>query len=198
MAWIAGPLVRAVAIGLALGLGAVACGGGDSDAADSTDERARTEDAVAESGVPESDVTEDAREADDPAPAEAPPPSGPPLLEGLAPIEVLGPPESEAGETPLFRWSPVEGASTYDLVVLSPDAPIWAWQGPETRIYMGGLEIEPPEGLSVPVIVTGSCWSVVALDAEDQLVAASEFLPVSPGESPGHSCLPGLGSDYTP
>ena len=122
-------------------------------------------------------------------------PSGLPLVEGLAAINVLGPPESGAGEVPLFRWEPVAGASRYDVGVLGPDGPLWAWQGEVTEIYLGGLPLERPPGLAGPVIEAGSCWSVIARGADGHVIAVSEFLPVSPAESVGHACVPGSGAD---
>ncbi len=122
-------------------------------------------------------------------------PSGPPLVEGIPSVDVLGPPESGAGEVPLFRWEPVAGASRYLVAVLGPDGPLWGWQGEETEIYLGGLPFERPPGIAGPVIVTGTCWSVMARDAEGHVMAVSEFLPVSPAESVGHSCVPGTGAE---
>jgi len=120
-------------------------------------------------------------------------PFGQPLLKGLPQVEVLGPPESGAGEVPVFSWESVEGAATYDLVVLGPDGPLWAWQGKETEVALGALPFERPPGMGGPVIAAGSCWSVIALNADGHVVAASDFLPVSPAESIGHICVPGSG-----
>lgn len=117
-------------------------------------------------------------------------PTGEPLIAGLSEIVVLGPPSSEAGEAPQFRWEPVAAAASYGLVVLGSDGPIWAWQGEETGVWLGGLPFERPPGVTGPVIVAGSCWSVVALDGDGHVVAASEFLAVSPNEPAGHSCSP--------
>jgi hypothetical protein len=122
-------------------------------------------------------------------------PSGPPLVEGLPTIVVLGPPESEAGEVPLFEWEPVTGAATYDVSVVGPEGPLWAWRGDETKIHLGGLPFERPPGWAGPVIAGGSCWSVIALDGEGRLMAVSEFLPVSAASSSGHTCVPGSGID---
>ena len=122
-------------------------------------------------------------------------PSGLPLVEGLAVINVLGPPESGAGEVPLFRWEPVAGASRYLVAVLGPDGPLWGWQGEETEIYLGGLPFERPPGIAGPVIVAGTCWSVMVRDDEGHVMAVSEFLPVSPAESTGHTCVPGTGAE---
>lgn len=118
-------------------------------------------------------------------------PIGEPFVEGLTEIVVLGPSSSEAGEAPLFRWEPVDQAATYDLVVLGPEGPLWAWQGAETEIWLGGLPFERPPGVSGPSVVDGTCWSVVARDSDGHVVAASAFLAVSPAESTSHSCVPG-------
>jgi len=123
-------------------------------------------------------------------------PTGLPLVEGIPAITVLGPSESDAGEVPLFIWEPVAGASRYTVAVLGPDEPFWAWQGEETQIYLGGLPFERPPGWAGPVILPGSCWSVMARGADGHIIAASEFLPVSPAESAGHSCVPGQASGF--
>ena len=121
-------------------------------------------------------------------------PRGQPLLEGVPVITVLAPGENEAGEAPQFGWEPVEGATRYLLAVLGPEGPLWAWQGPETEVYLGGLPFARPPGWAGPVIVPGTCWSVVAVGVDGHVIAVSEFLPVSPGESAGHTCTPGAGS----
>lgn len=69
-------------------------------------------------------------------------PTGEPLIAGLSEIVVLGPPSSEAGEAPQFRWEPVAAAASYGLVVLGSDGPIWAWQGEETGVWLGGLPFD--------------------------------------------------------
>ena len=123
------------------------------------------------------------------------PPSGLPLVEGLPVVAVLGPPASEAGEAPLFRWEPVAGAARYALAVVGPDGPLWSWQGEETEVYLGGLPFERPPGWVGPVIVPGSCWGVAARGADGHVMSVSAFLPISPAESIGHTCVPGVGSD---
>lgn len=123
-------------------------------------------------------------------------PSGMPLVEGLPVIEATGPPEAGAGEVPLFSWEPVPGAARYGLAVLGPDGPLWSWIGEETEIYLGGLPFERPPGWSGPVIEAGTCWSVIAQDAEGRVIAVSEFLPVSPGDATGHVCVPGASAQH--
>ena len=122
-------------------------------------------------------------------------PAGVPLIEGLPVIDVSGPPESGAGEVPLFSWEPVAEASRYTVTVIGPDGPLWAWQGEETEVYLGGLPFERPAGWSGPVMQPGSCWAVVARGADGHVMSVGAFLPISPGESVGHSCVPGSGSD---
>jgi len=102
---------------------------------------------------------------------------------GIKKITVLGPPERNAGQTPMFSWKPAPGASTYQVVVLAPDGPLWAWQGEETKVRLGGLPTKPPAGTSGPVLVAGSCWSVTALDEAGHVVAASSLRPASPNGS---------------
>lgn len=122
------------------------------------------------------------------------PPNGQPLVEGLPVITVLSPAESDAGVAPLFSWEPVEAADRYFVSVLGPDGPLWGWQGSATQIYFGGLPFERPPGWAGSDLVPGSCWSVFARGADGHVMAVSEFLPVSPGDSPGHTCTPGSGS----
>ena len=170
-------LVRRLVLGGLL-VTATACGGGTSGPTD---------------GGGTSDPTDDTRTSS--TLQDRPAPRGQPLIEGLPSITALGPPERDAGDAPLFSWDPVPGTARYSLAVLGPDGPLWAWQGEETEVYLGGLPFERPPGWAGPVIVAGSCWSVVAHDAAGHVVAVSEFLPVSPGESPGHTCVPGGGPD---
>jgi hypothetical protein len=108
---------------------------------------------------------------------------GSPLVEPdvAATLELLAPPTEGAGEVPTFSWAAVSGASTYRLVVLDGDrGPIWAWEGAETSVNLGGLPNERPAGEPGPVIGPGSSWSVTALDDEGHVVAVSPSRPVSP------------------
>ena len=110
-------------------------------------------------------------------------PAGEPLGGDAAPgeaVELVAPGEDDAGETPTFEWEPVEGASTYRLVVLNAQGQAtWAWEGAETSVPLGGVA-DRPEGSEGPVLTPGSSWSVAALDAEGHVLAASELRPVSP------------------
>ena len=122
-----------------------------------------------------------------------PPPTGLPLVDSLPLLEVLGPPEADAGAVPNFRWTAVEGAAGYTIGVMGPDGPLWAWQGEETGVYLGGLPFERPPGLAGPTLTEGACWSVIASDASGAVIAASAYLPLNPGGSDGHTCVPGTG-----
>lgn len=63
----------------------------------------------------------------------------------------------------------------------------------DTEVWPGGLPFERPPGVWGPVIVDGSCWSVVALDHAGHAIAVSDFLAVSPGETARHQCIAGSG-----
>lgn len=158
------PLILAVVIVLA------ACGSADEPAATGTDTT------IGETATPSA------------------PPTGQLLVEGLPKIDVLSPPEANAGDAPLFSWQPVDGATRYFVSVLGPDGPLWGWQGEEPQIYFGGLPFERPPGWAGPDLVAGSCWSVFARGGDGHVIAVSELLPVSPQESPGQACVPGSGS----
>lgn len=99
---------------------------------------------------------------------------------GVGSVELTGPDEDGAGKVPTFTWEEVEGAVQYRLFVLDAQGrPVWAWQGEGTEVALGGVP-DRPAGEAGPVVTEGSTWSVVALDAEGQVVAASEDRPVSP------------------
>ncbi|MGH2653976.1 MAG: hypothetical protein ACRDHV_06465 [Actinomycetota bacterium] len=97
-----------------------------------------------------------------------------------AAIELTAPPEEGAGEVPTFEWEPVGGAAGYRLVVLDAEGrAVWAWEGPDTSVALGGVP-DRPEGSEGPVLTPGSTWSVAALDAEGHVLATSELRPASP------------------
>jgi len=85
------------------------------------------------------------------------------------------------GEKPLFSWEAVSGADRYQLVLFDEnEEPYWAWEGGQTRIYMGGSEEQPPADSSGPSIAADYHWAVVAYDAGGQVLASSEVRPISP------------------
>lgn len=100
---------------------------------------------------------------------------------GVPGITLMAPAMDEAGEVPIFEWEAVTGAARYRLVVLDGSgATLWAWNGAETKVNLGGLPGERPEGVGGPVIDAGSSWSVVAFDDNGSPLAASDIRPVSP------------------
>jgi hypothetical protein len=99
---------------------------------------------------------------------------------GVEAVELVAPEEEGAGEVPTFEWEPVDGASSYRLVVIDADGnATWAWEGPETSTTLGGVLAQPPEA-GGPVITPGSSWSVPALDRDGHALAVSPLRPVSP------------------
>lgn len=113
-----------------------------------------------------------------------------PLLAALDLVVVRAPLGADAGPTPEFAWEPVDGAGDYRLVVLGPAGPIWAWQGTDTSVWLGGTSVEPPPGSTRLAIVEETCWSVVARADDGAIVAASSVRPVTPTGQPTHSCDP--------
>jgi hypothetical protein len=108
--------------------------------------------------------------------------SGEQVGEGVvaAAVELTAPPEEDAGEVPTFAWESVEGAAAYRLVVLDAEGrAVWAWEGSETSVALGGVP-DRPEGAEGPVLTAGSTWSVAALDADGHVVAVSTARPASP------------------
>jgi hypothetical protein len=177
---------RLAVVGL-LVLGLVGCSSGDDDTAGEETtppiSPTQTSDAAGEAPAPSTTVPESA------------PLVGTPLAQDLPTLAVFAPTEGGAGEAPEFRWEAVEGAVRYSLAVRGPDGPLWGWQGEETQIYFGGLPFERPPGWAGPVLLAGSCWSVVARDTDGHVIAASAILPVSPADSTGHTCGPGEGTE---
>lgn len=107
--------------------------------------------------------------------------TGTPIDAGLPALTLIAPETTGAGEVPSFEWEAVDGAARYRLVVLDGSGePLWSWNGAETKVNLGGLPGERPEGVSGPVIAADSTWSVVAFDAEGNAIAASNLRPVSP------------------
>lgn len=182
----------AVSLALACGTLLLACSGGSDDDASAIVESPVTPGtfdvavttAPAASSAPHSEPS-----APDTEPSTTAPP-GEPLLAGLELVRVLAPAPSGVGLVPEFAWDPVDGAATYRLVVLGPDGPLWAWEGPETSVWLGGFDVAPPPGATRLAIVDETCWSVVARDESRTVIAASPLLPVSPTGEPSHSCDP--------
>jgi hypothetical protein len=98
----------------------------------------------------------------------------------LESIELLTP-TTGAGLKPRFEWMPVQGAVRYSLLVQFPDGqPYWAWGGSETSVYLGGAHSTPPPNASGPLLQPGTAWSVIAFDAEHNVIATSGLQTISP------------------
>jgi hypothetical protein len=96
------------------------------------------------------------------------PGSGP--VVGEAGLTALEPLTAEIGSVPRFEWEPVDGAVEYRLAVLGPKGPIWAWEGSETSVNLGGLTGDRPELMPGPVVVLGTSWTVAAFDASGAVI----------------------------
>lgn len=99
---------------------------------------------------------------------------------GVAGLSLLGPYEAEVGTVPRFEWSDVDGAAKYRLVVLGPQGPIWAWEGTETSVNLGGLTGDRPELMPGPVVEAGTSWSVAAFDASGAVLDIVGPIEIAP------------------
>lgn len=99
---------------------------------------------------------------------------------GIETIELLTDTQG-VGTKPLFEWKAVSGAARYELIVYdAAGAPYWAWDGTQTKVYLGGGNTQPPADSAGPSVTAGYSWSVVAFNDNDKVVAASDARPVSP------------------
>ena len=106
---------------------------------------------------------------------------GEPLDLGLAPLTLLAPATTGAGERPAFSWEAVDGATSYALaVVTTADEPLWAWQGAATAVILGGWSTPPPAEAFGPLLLGDAGWFVVAFDASGVPIANSVIRPVAP------------------
>lgn len=106
---------------------------------------------------------------------------GEPLDFGLAPLPLIAPAVTEAGQRPTFTWEPVAGAAAYTLAVVTDTGePLWAWQGPETTVIIGGWPETPPPEAPGPLLLGPSSWFVMALDGDGRPIANSVLRPVAP------------------
>jgi hypothetical protein len=100
---------------------------------------------------------------------------------GLAPVTLLAPATTGAGDRPAFRWEAVEGAASYALaVVTAADEPLWAWQGAAAEVILGGWSTPPPADAFGPLLLGDGKWFVVAFDAGGLPIANSVIRPVAP------------------
>jgi hypothetical protein len=106
---------------------------------------------------------------------------GEPLDLGLAPVTLLSPATTDAGERPAFSWAGVDGAASYALAVLTAAGePLWAWHGAATDVILGGWSAPPPAEAFGPLLIDQATWFVVAFDAAGLPIANSVIRPVAP------------------
>ena len=106
---------------------------------------------------------------------------GEPIELGLAPVLLVGPAVTGAGDRPEFSWDPVAGAATYTLAVLTvADEPLWAWEGAGTAVILGGWPTTPIPAAPGPLLTADAKWFVVAFDAQGLPIANSVMRPIAP------------------
>lgn len=106
----------------------------------------------------------------------------PASLAQLAEVQLTSPGSQHAGASPVFRWNTVDGAHLYRLTLITEDGPLWAWEGAETSVRLGGYTAEPVRGATALRLTEPGWWSVAALDDAGELLAISALFAVSPDE----------------
>ena len=98
---------------------------------------------------------------------------------GVALIDQLTPIQGE-GTRPILKWSAVDGADRYFVIVSAPSGGIyWGWRTTGTSVPVGGNP-RLVEGAAGPAVSDGMTWIVTALDAEGNVVGISAQRPISP------------------
>lgn len=83
------------------------------------------------------------------------------------------------GERPRFTWPESEDAVEYSLVVQDlKGRPYWAWRGPETTVYLGGVE-QPAADSVGPRLAKRAQWQVTGYGPDGGIVAASPWKAVA-------------------
>lgn len=79
------------------------------------------------------------------------------------------------GQRPRFSWPAVSDAVEYSLVVQTlKGKPYWAWRGPETTVFLGGID-EPSKDASGPILTKAAQWQVIAYAQDGHIVGASPW-----------------------
>lgn len=143
------------------------------------DQGADSSGATTESSEPdpssEAVVPTSAAEADSSESTNTTVPAGGPIPNVLTVLETN---PTEAGPRPLLSWQPVNEAARYELTVLSSAGePYWSWTGPESEIYLGGME--NPEAIGAWVFEELS-WVVTARDVDGNTLALSDRVALQP------------------
>lgn len=103
-------------------------------------------------------------------------------LAELAEVQLTAPASQHAGTSPVFGWNPIEGAYFYRLSLLTDGGPLWAWEGTQTSVRLGGYTAEPAPGATALRLTEPGWWSVSALDYAGELIAISALFAISPDE----------------
>jgi hypothetical protein len=94
-------------------------------------------------------------------------------------ISLITPPVG-GGTRPVLEWVAVEDADHYIVWVRTPTGkPYWSWLTSDTSVPVGGLP-KLNEDAGGPSVVEGMTWSVIALDDEGTIIAASNHRPIAP------------------
>lgn len=97
----------------------------------------------------------------------------------LPSIEVTTPTSGE-GPRPELSWEPVPETVRYLVTVYTPSGdPYWAWQGEKTAVHVGGEPQLEPDAAG-PSVVDGMTWEVVAVGPDDEPLASSGRMEISP------------------
>lgn len=164
-------------IAVAILLGATACGGASEPTPDEEEAAAAGEAAPTEEAV--DDAGEHAEEVDASAEVEA---AAPRLAyPGAGPMELLTPAEG-GGPWPELAWAPVDGAARYEVLVYAASGrAYWSWRGTDASVRFGGFSSPPDEASAVrPRLHEPMTWSVLARDADGEVIAQSGERPIAP------------------
>lgn len=93
-------------------------------------------------------------------------------------FELIATDPTSPGPRPMLAWDDVDGAASYDVIVLDAEGtPYWAWSGEATGVHLGGVENPDAVGAWVFEPLT---WIVTARDIDGKPLAMSvqaELLP---------------------
>lgn len=122
-----------------------------------------------------SDGAEDTVEPVDEEPEEVQ--EGEPRLALDLPGIVLETPAAGGGRSPELSWQPVDGAARYSVTIYRDgERAYWGWRGQQTSVIVGE-EVGTAAG---PWIEPGMTWTVMAFDADGEMIAQSGERPIEP------------------
>ncbi len=88
--------------------------------------------------------------------------------------------KARSAERPRFVWPALADATEYALVVQNlKGRPYWAWRGPDTSVYLGGVD-KPSADAVGPRLTKPAQYQVVAYAADGSIVGASKWRIVEP------------------